>query len=70
MPTYSRKHPDQTWPTRLYTLLKLGSAKEEFYPDIYDRAAWAKLVMLIDLNSGTWAPDQPDVDRPRRQCCQ
>ncbi|MCH7899896.1 MAG: Fic family protein [Acidobacteria bacterium] len=60
-----------------------GFGEEEFYPDIYDkaavllcrlawnhplpdgnkRAAWATLVMFIDLNSGTWAPDQPDVDQ-------
>lgn len=55
---------------------------EEFYPDIYDkaavlvcrlawnhplpdgnkRAAWASLVMFIDLNDGTWSPDPPDTD--------
>ena len=60
-----------------------GFGEEEFYPDIYDkaavllcrlawnhplldgnkRAAWATLVMFIDLNSGTWVPDQPDVDQ-------
>jgi len=32
-------------------------------PDGNKRAAWATLVMFIDLNSGTWAPDQPDVDQ-------
>jgi death-on-curing protein len=26
------------------------------------RAAWAALVMFIDLNSGTWDPDPPDID--------
>lgn len=26
------------------------------------RAAWAALVMFIDLNDGTWHPDPPDVD--------
>ena len=26
------------------------------------RAAWATLVMFIDLNNGTWEPDPPDVD--------
>jgi death-on-curing protein len=26
------------------------------------RAAWAALVMFIDLNDGTWGPDPPNVD--------
>lgn len=26
------------------------------------RAAWAALVMFIDLNDGTWDPDPPEVD--------
>ncbi len=26
------------------------------------RAAWAALVMFIDLNDGAWDPDPPDVD--------
>lgn len=26
------------------------------------RAAWAALVMFIDLNDGSWNPDPPDVD--------
>ena len=26
------------------------------------RAAWATLVLFIDLNGGTWDPDPPDVD--------
>jgi death-on-curing protein len=59
-----------------------GFGDEEFYPDIYDkaavlvcrlawnhplpdgnkRAAWASLVMFVDLNDGTWQPDPPDVD--------
>ena len=26
------------------------------------RAAWATLVLCIDLNGGTWDPDPPDVD--------
>jgi death-on-curing protein len=26
------------------------------------RAAWAALVMFVDLNGGTWEPDPPDVD--------
>ncbi len=31
-------------------------------PDGNKRAAWACLVMFIDLNDGTWQPDPPDVD--------
>ncbi len=31
-------------------------------PDGDKRAAWASLVMFIDLNGGTWDPDPPDVD--------
>jgi death on curing protein len=27
------------------------------------RAAWAALVMFIDLNGGRWNPDPPDVDQ-------
>lgn len=26
------------------------------------RAAWAVLVLFIDLNDGEWEPDPPDVD--------
>jgi death-on-curing protein len=31
-------------------------------PDGNKRAAWAALVMFIDLNDGRWDPDPPDVD--------
>ncbi len=31
-------------------------------PDGNKRAAWACLVMFIDLNNGAWHPDPPDVD--------
>jgi len=31
-------------------------------PDGNKRAAWAALVLFIDLNAGTWDPDPPDVD--------
>jgi death-on-curing protein len=31
-------------------------------PDGNKRAAWATLVMFIDLNDGSWNPDPPDVD--------
>ena len=27
------------------------------------RAAWAALVLFIDLNGGEWDPDPPDVDQ-------
>lgn len=59
-----------------------GFGEEEFYPDVYDkaavlvcrlawnhplpdgnkRAAWACLVMFIDLNHGAWQPEPPNVD--------
>ena len=32
-------------------------------PDGNKRAAWAALVMFIDLNDGSWDPDPPDVDQ-------
>jgi death on curing protein len=31
-------------------------------PDGNKRAAWAALVMFLDLNGGVWDPDPPDVD--------
>ena len=31
-------------------------------PDGNKRAAWACLIMFIDLNGGHWDPDPPDVD--------
>ena len=31
-------------------------------PDGNKRAAWACLVLFIDLNGGVWDPDPPDVD--------
>lgn len=31
-------------------------------PDGNKRAAWAALVMFIELNNGMWDPDPPDVD--------
>lgn len=31
-------------------------------PDGNKRAAWAALVLFLDLNGVTWAPDPPDVD--------
>ena len=32
-------------------------------PDGNKRAAYAALVMFIDLNEGTWEPDPPDIDQ-------
>jgi death-on-curing protein len=32
-------------------------------PDGNKRAAWAALLMFIDLNRGVWDPDPPDVDQ-------
>ncbi len=32
-------------------------------PDGNKRAAWAALVMFIDLNDGTWEPDPPEIDQ-------
>ena len=32
-------------------------------PDGNKRAAWAALVLFLDLNGLTWAPGQPDVDQ-------
>jgi death on curing protein len=31
-------------------------------PDGNKRAAWAALVMFVDLNGGVWDPDPPEVD--------
>lgn len=60
-----------------------GFGDEDFYPDIYDkaavlccrlawnhplpdgnkRAAWASLLLFVDLNHGWWEPDPPHVDQ-------
>ena len=37
-------------------------ARNHPLPDGNKRAAWASLVLFIDLNGGTWDPDPPDVD--------
>lgn len=31
-------------------------------PDGNKRAAWASLVLFVDLNDGLWDPDPPDMD--------
>ena len=31
-------------------------------PDGNKRAAWACLLLFVDLNGGVWTPDPPDVD--------
>ena len=38
-------------------------ARNHPLPDGNKRAAWAALVMFIDLNHGIWDPDPPDIDR-------
>jgi death on curing protein len=38
-------------------------ARNHPLPDGNKRAAWAALLLFIDLNEGTWAPDPPDVDQ-------
>lgn len=40
-------------PTRHHLLLVPNGDK---------RAAWAALVMFVDLNGGAWEPDPPNVD--------
>ena len=37
-------------------------ARNHPLPDGNKRAAWAALVMFIDLNGGRWGPGPPDVD--------
>ena len=37
-------------------------ARNHPLPDGNKRAAWAALVVFIDLNGGAWDPDPPDVD--------
>ena len=35
-------------------------------PDGNKRAAWAAMLLFIDLNDGTWDPDPPDVDKAEK----
>jgi death-on-curing protein len=37
-------------------------ARNHPLPDGNKRAAWAALVVFIDLNNGQWDPDPPDID--------
>ena len=41
-------------------------ARNHPLPDRNKRAAWAALVMFLDLNRGRWNPDPPDVDEAER----
>ena len=41
-------------------------ARNHPLPDGNKRAAWASLVVFIDLNGGRWDPDPPDVDDAER----
>ena len=43
-------------------------ARNHPLPDGNKRAAWAALVMFIDLNSGHWDPDPPTSTTPNRPC--
>ena len=36
-------------------------------PDGNKRAAWASLVLFVDLNDGRWDPDPPDVNEAERE---
>jgi death-on-curing protein len=38
-------------------------ARNHPLPDGNKRAAWAALVVFVDLNYGTWEPDPPDIDQ-------
>lgn len=37
-------------------------ARNHPLPDGNKRAAWAAMILFIDLNNGSWNPDPPDVD--------
>ena len=52
-------HPDMTDKA---AVLCWRLAQNHPLPDGNKRAAWATLVMFIDLNKGRWDPDPPDVD--------
>lgn len=41
-------------------------ARNHPLPDGNKRAAWAAMVMFVDLNGGYWDPDPPDVDDAER----
>ena len=41
-------------------------ARNHPLPDGNKRAAWAALVVFVDLNNGVWNPDPPDVDDAER----
>ncbi len=41
-------------------------ARNHPLPDGNKRAAWAALVMFVDLNEGRWEPDPPNVDEAER----
>ena len=43
-------------------VLLVRLAKNHPLPDGNKRAAWAALVLFIDLNGGVWNPDPPNVD--------
>lgn len=41
-------------------------ARNHPLPDGNKRAAWASLVVFVDLNGGKWNPDPPDIDGAER----
>ena len=41
-------------------------ARNHPLPDGNKRAAWASLVVFVDLNGGKWDPDPPDIDGAER----
>ena len=41
-------------------------ARNHPLPDGNKRAAWAALVMCVELNHGRWFPDPPDIDDAER----
>ena len=43
-------------------VLAVRIAKNHPLLDGNKRAAWASLVLFVDLNGGSWHPDPPDVD--------
>jgi death-on-curing protein len=53
-----------TYPSRIEkaAVLVARLAWNHPLPDGNKRAAWATLLMFVDLNGGRWVPDPPDVE--------
>ena len=76
---FSPRPAASTWRTRALHAPAAGFGDDDFYPDMYDkaavltcrlawnhplpdgnkRAAWASLLLFIDLNGGHWSPILP-----------